>query len=63
MASFPLGPQWGRSTYDYTQTLTEPQPICKGQVQAENGRVYVFSEELCAVNAYTEEGDFLFCVR
>lgn len=28
MASFPLGPQWGRSTYDYTQTLTEPQSIC-----------------------------------
>lgn len=61
--SFLLGGQHGSSSYDYTQRLNEPQPICSGQVQAEGGRVYVFSEELCAVNAYTESGKFLFFVR
>ena len=63
LVSFLLGPQYGSSSYDYTKRLSTPQPICSGQVQAEGGRVYVFSESLCAVNVYTESGTFLFCVR
>ncbi len=63
VVSFLLGPQHGTSSYDYTQTLTEPQPICGGRLQTENGKIYLFNEELCSVNVYTENGDFLFCVR
>ena len=61
--SFLLGPQHGTSSYDYTQTLTNPQPICGGKIQAGNGRIYLFNEELCSVNVYAENGDFIFCVR
>lgn len=63
VVSFFLGPQHGTSSYDYTQTLTEPQPICGSRLQTGNGKIYLFNEELCAVNVYTKDGDFLFCVR
>lgn len=54
----------GSQNDDDTLPLTEPQPICPGAgVQAAGSRLYVFSEALCAVNVYTEDGDFLFAVR
>lgn len=56
--------RWGPKNDDDPVPLTDPQPICLGAgVQAAGGRLYVFSEALCAVNVYTEDGDFLFAVR
>ena len=54
---FVTAPQWGRSSYDYTVILSDSRLL------AANGRVYVFVEEMCAVNVYEENGTFLFCVR
>ena len=56
--------QSGTSDYDVTQRLEEPQFLGGGAtILAENGRLYVFNEEMCSVNVFTQEGDFLFCVR
>lgn len=61
---FVTAPQRGTSSYDYTVKLDEPQPILfDSRPLAANGRVYVFVEDLCAVNVYEENGTFLFCVR
>lgn len=61
---FATAPQWGTSSYDYTVKLDEPQPILSdSRLLAANDRVYVFVEEMCAVNVYEENGTFLFCVR
>lgn len=61
---FVTAPQWGTSSYNYTVKLEAPQPILSGScLLAANDRVYVFSEEMCAVNVYGESGEFLFCVR
>lgn len=63
-AIFLTAPQWGVSDYDCTVRLDAPQPILSDtRLLAENGRLYVFIEELCAVNVYEESGEFLFCVR
>ena len=56
--------QNGTSHYDYTETLSQPQPMSgHTTLLAENDRVYVFSEAMSAVNVYEESGAFLFCVR
>lgn len=54
----------GHKPYDYPVKLDEPQPVLHStRLLAANGRVYVFSKEMCAVNVYDEEDGFLFCVR
>lgn len=64
VAVFVTAPQWGKSSYDYTVKLDAPQPILSdSRLLAANGRVYVFVEEMCAVNVYGESGKFEFCVR
>lgn len=61
---FLTAPQWGTSTYDVTQKLNAPAPMTgRKTLRAENNRVYVFGEEMCAVNVYSQDGTFLFCVR
>lgn len=64
VAVFLTASQRGTSNYDYTVKLNAPQPILGGTtLLAENNRIYVFIEEMCAVNVYDENGEFLFCVR
>lgn len=61
---FLTAPQMGTSTYDVTKKLEAPAPmIGRKTILVENNRVYVFGEEMCAVNVYSQDGTFLFCVR
>ena len=61
---FLTAPQMGTSTYDVTEKLDTPAPmIGRKTLLAENNRVYVFGEAMCAVNVYCQDGTFLFCVR